>query len=103
MKTRISLSILTIAGLFVLAGTYRGGLARGAASGPRPRVTAITQITHDGYRKTKLLADDSQLYVNEAPGLGVEVNEPLAKKFPLPENPGYWLPVRRQDGTAVRP
>jgi len=67
MKTRISLSILTIAGLFVLAGTYRGGLARGAASGPRPRVTAITQITHDGYRKTKLLADDSQLYVNEAP------------------------------------
>ena len=43
------------------------------------------------------------LYVNEAPGLGVDLNEDLAKKFPLPEDPGYWLPVRRRDGTAVRP
>lgn len=43
------------------------------------------------------------MYVNEAPGLGVDINEELAKKFPLPEHPGYWLPVRRKDGTAVRP
>ena len=32
-----------------------------------PRVTAITKITHDGYRKASLLADDSQLYVTELP------------------------------------
>jgi len=43
------------------------------------------------------------MYVNEAPGHGVDLNEELAKKFPLPENPGYWLPVRRKDGTAGRP
>jgi len=43
------------------------------------------------------------MYVNEAPGLGVDLNEELARKFPLPENTGYWLPVRRKDGTAVRP
>jgi mannonate dehydratase len=43
------------------------------------------------------------MYVNEAPGLGVDLNEELARKFPLPEDPGYWLPVRRKDGTAVRP
>lgn len=43
------------------------------------------------------------LHVNEAPGLGVDLNEALAKKFPLPENAGYWLPIRRKDGTAVRP
>ena len=43
------------------------------------------------------------LYVNEAPGLGVDVNEELAKKFPLPSKPGYWEPVRRRDGTAVKP
>jgi len=43
------------------------------------------------------------MYVNEAPGLGVDLNEELAKKFPLPENPGYWLPTRRKDGTASRP
>lgn len=43
------------------------------------------------------------LYVNEAPGWGVDLNEELAKKFPLPKSPGYWLPTRRGDGTAVRP
>ena len=43
------------------------------------------------------------MYVNEAPGFGVDINEELAAKFPLPEHPGYWSPVRRSDGTAVRP
>jgi mannonate dehydratase len=43
------------------------------------------------------------MYVNEAPGFGVDVNEELAAKFPLPDKPGYWEPVRRPDGTAVRP
>ncbi len=43
------------------------------------------------------------LHVNEAPGWGVDLNEDLAKKYPLPDNPGYWLPTRRRDGTAVRP
>jgi mannonate dehydratase len=42
-------------------------------------------------------------YVNEAPGWGVDINEDAAKKYPYPENPGYWEPVRRRDGTAVRP
>jgi len=43
------------------------------------------------------------MYVNEAPGFGVDINEELAAKFPLPDHPGYWSPVRRSDGTAVRP
>src|SRR3989442_2719279 len=44
-------------------------------------------------------------YVNEAPGWGVDINEDAAKKYPYPEHPGYWEwePVRRRDGTAVRP
>lgn len=42
-------------------------------------------------------------YVNEAPGWGVDINEELAKKFPLPEDPGFWRPVRRRDGTSIRP
>lgn len=46
---------------------------------------------------------EGYMYVNEAPGWGVDLNEDLAKKFPLPESPGYWLPTRRKDGTAVRP
>ncbi|MBI4663250.1 MAG: starvation-sensing protein RspA [Verrucomicrobia bacterium] len=43
------------------------------------------------------------MYVNEAPGWGVDLNEDLAKKFPYPSDPGYWRPVRRRDGTSVRP
>jgi len=43
------------------------------------------------------------MWVNEAPGLGVDLNETLAARFPFPEHPGYWEPVRRPDGTSVRP
>jgi mannonate dehydratase len=43
------------------------------------------------------------MHVNEAPGFGVDINEKLAAKFPLPREPGYWTPLRRSDGTAVRP
>ena len=43
------------------------------------------------------------MYVHEAPGFGVDIDEKLAAKFPLPDHPGYWSPVRRSDGTAVRP
>ncbi|MBL9137801.1 MAG: bifunctional D-altronate/D-mannonate dehydratase [Verrucomicrobiales bacterium] len=46
---------------------------------------------------------DGYMHVNEAPGWGVDLNEDLAKKFPLPEHPGYWEPVRRNDGTNVKP
>jgi mannonate dehydratase len=42
-------------------------------------------------------------HVNEASGWGVDINEEAAKKYPYPEQPGYWEPVRRRDGTAVRP
>ena len=42
-------------------------------------------------------------HINEAPGWGVDLNEEAAKKYPFPENPGFWEPVRRRDGTAVRP
>jgi len=47
--------------------------------------------------------ENGYMHVNEAPGWGVDIDETLAAKFPLPEHPGYWNPVRRPDGTAVRP
>lgn len=47
--------------------------------------------------------ENGYMHVNEAPGWGVDVNEALAAKYPLPENPGFWRPIRRSDGTAVRP
>jgi mannonate dehydratase len=43
------------------------------------------------------------MFVNEAPGFGVDLDEKAAGRFPLPEHPGYWDPVRRSDGTSARP
>ena len=66
LKTRLILAAITVAVMIVLAGSKENEV-HGAGSGPVPRVTAITKITHDGYRKASLLADDSQLYVTELP------------------------------------
>jgi mannonate dehydratase len=63
------------------------------------RFSQRTKEVFPGYPTMK----DGYMYVNEAPGLGVDIDEKLAAKFPLPEHPGYWSPVRRSDGTAVRP
>ncbi|MEQ9439007.1 MAG: enolase C-terminal domain-like protein [Cyclobacteriaceae bacterium] len=42
--------------------------------------------------------------INDAPGLGVEINEELALKYPLPEKNDYnWTQLRKGDGTPVRP
>jgi len=64
--------------------------------------TQFNQATQDVFPGSPTIKN-GYLYVNEAPGLGVDLVEELAKKFPLPADPGYWLPVRRRDGTAVRP
>ncbi len=48
--------------------------------------------------------EDGYMYVNEAPGLGVDINEELALKYPLPEKQlNSWTQVRKSDGTAIRP
>ena len=47
--------------------------------------------------------DNGYMHVNDKPGLGVEVNETLAAKYPLPEFDYGWTQVRRRDGTPVRP
>ena len=66
LKTRLILAAITVAVMIVLAGS-KENVVHGAGSGPVPRVTAITKITHDGYRKASLLADDSHLYITELP------------------------------------
>ncbi len=44
------------------------------------------------------------MYVNEAPGLGVDIDEKLAAKYPLPEvQMNDWTQVRKNDGTIIRP
>lgn len=42
------------------------------------------------------------MYVNEAPGLGVDINEKLAAKYPINNHAGNWT-LRKRDGTIIRP
>lgn len=42
------------------------------------------------------------IYVNEAPGLGIDINEKMAAKYPITNNAGNWT-VRKRDGTIIRP
>ena len=67
-KLSLFLAVSAIAATTVLGGAFPGSHVRGAASVPAPKVTSITQITHDGFRKANLMADDSQLFVTELPG-----------------------------------
>jgi Tol biopolymer transport system component len=67
IRVRLYLFILTLIGMLGLAAFAPNGRAGGANSVASPRVTAIRQITRDGYRKANLLADDTQLYVTETP------------------------------------
>lgn len=64
-----------------------------------PRFSERLREVFPGSPTTK----NGYLYVNEAPGFGVDIDEKLAAKYPLPDHPGYWTPIRRRDGTAVRP
>ena len=61
--------------MIALASLSPRSWVRGATSATAPHVTAITQVTHDGYRKDNLLAGDSQIYVTEMP----ESNRVVAK------------------------
>jgi mannonate dehydratase len=48
---------------------------------------------------------DGMLWSNDLPGLGIDVDEALAAKYPFPAHPlnGGWPPIRRLDGTVIRP
>lgn len=48
---------------------------------------------------------DGYLWPNDEPGLGIDIDEELAAEFPFPEHPlgGGWAPVRKADGTVIRP
>lgn len=42
-------------------------------------------------------------YPSEAPGIGIEVNEDLAKEYPCKIEPVDWTNARLPDGTSVKP
>lgn len=48
---------------------------------------------------------DGCLWPNDRPGLGIDIDETLAARFPYPDHPynGAWPAIRRPDGSVVRP
>ena len=48
--------------------------------------------------------ENGYMYVNEVPGLGVDINEAAAAQFPIQEvQLNNWTQVRKRDGTLIRP
>lgn len=46
---------------------------------------------------------EGYMYPNDKPGLGIDIDEKLAAKYPSSEGPPTWTLARTPDGTAVRP
>lgn len=48
---------------------------------------------------------DGQLWPNDQPGLGIDIDEEQAARFPYPDHPyqGAWPAIRRRDGGIVKP
>jgi len=53
------------------------------------------------------VVENGYMLAQERPGLGIEVDETLAAKFPIPDGPPNfdysWGTTRRRDGTVIRP
>jgi len=84
------------AALALELATYNCGVHEGHVFSPTVReVFPGTPEVRNGY-----------LYATEAPGLGIDIDEKLAAKFPFPDRPNFdyhWGVTRRRDGTIIRP
>ncbi|WZO98132.1 enolase C-terminal domain-like protein [Isosphaeraceae bacterium EP7] len=84
------------AGLALELSTHNFGIHEGGTFPER------TREVFPGCPETK----DGFLYANESPGLGIDLDETLAAKYPLPDEPTFehsWGTTRRRDGTVIRP
>jgi mannonate dehydratase len=64
----------------------------------------FSDCTREVFPGTPEIHDGAQ-WSNERSGLGIDINETLAAKYPLVDHPygGGWPEVRRRDGTILRP
>jgi mannonate dehydratase len=49
-----------------------------------------------------LTKENGYIIVNDNPGLGIDINEKMAEKYPISNSAGNWT-VRKKDGTIIRP
>ena len=66
--------------------------------------TFFTEKAREVFPGTPELRDGA-MWSNEQPGLGVDIDEELAAKYPFPEHPvnGAWPEIRRVDGGVQKP
>ena len=64
----------------------------------------FTAATHEVFPGTPEIRD-GMMWASGRPGLGIDIDETLAARFPYPDHPlnGAWPPVRLRDGTVQRP
>ncbi len=61
-----------------------------------------TRAVFPGAPETK----DGYMYAHEAPGLGIDIDEKLAAKYPVTDDPPFdfrWGSTRHRDGSVIRP
>lgn len=63
---------------------------------------SFNELTREIFPGTPTI-DNGYMFVNEAPGLGIDIDEEKAKKYSLPHFNYNWTQVRKADGTPVRP
>jgi mannonate dehydratase len=49
------------------------------------------------------VVEDGYLYGNGLPGLGIDLDEDLARRYPVEDVVEEWTQTRLPDGTPVRP
>jgi mannonate dehydratase len=84
------------AGLALELASHNFGIHEGSVFPPE------TRAVFPGCPETK----DGYMYAHEAPGLGIDIDEKLAAKYPFPDSPTFdhrWGTTRRRDGTVIRP
>ncbi|MFO7668723.1 MAG: enolase C-terminal domain-like protein [Bacteroidales bacterium] len=62
----------------------------------------FSELTHEVFPGTPTI-ENGYMFVNEAPGLGIDIDEVKAAKYPLKDYNYNWTQVRKPDGTPVRP
>lgn len=60
------------------------------------------EVTYEVFPGTPTVKN-GYMHVNEAPGLGIDINEKLAKRYPPVKYNYNWTQVRGKDGTPIRP
>ena len=76
---------------------YRPELAR-----RKPEGAKLNQRSYDMFPGLPEVRN-GYMYANDGPGLGIDIDEDLAARFPLADAVGRGEPARLPDGTPVRP